>query len=156
MPHPNMVNAGYNIVPKNGGILHQITAGAGNDNTEQNGPSIDRLGHDSATVVLLGRANLTASKTLALSCTLQHSTDGSTWADAPAENQPANQSGGGAIATVSTTGDSNFLAEYDVNLRGLNQYMRVQFTGDLSASGTDIATIACLVMLAGSRRLPST
>jgi hypothetical protein len=156
MSHASILNSGAYTSPRNGGTLATITAAAGQDNVEQNGPSIDRLGYGSATIAFATRSALTAAKTLTIAATLQDSADGSTWADAPAENQPGGVAGGGTVGTVTTTGDSHDCVQYDVNLRGLKQYIRVQYTADLSHSGTDTATVACLVILGGPTELPVT
>lgn len=154
MADPRMLNVGSYIAPRNAGALATITAAAGNDNVEQNGPSIDRLGYDSAVIAILSRATLTGGQTLALSVTLQDSSDGSTFADVAAEHQPGGIAGGGVLATLSTAGDNHYLSEYSVNLRGLRQYVRVQFTGNLSAGATDTATIACVMILGGAQTMP--
>ena len=102
MPHPSRVSIGeYLKAPA--GITAQslIVAGSGTDNQETSGAGVDRTGFDSAVIYVAAEAVLAASKTLTCKLTVQHSPDNSTWADAPAAQQPA----GGANTTGLTLTD---------------------------------------------------
>ncbi len=44
--------------------------------------------------------------------------------------------------------------EIDVDLSGFNRYVRVKFTPDMSATGTDTAELAAVAILAGQAELP--
>lgn len=154
MGHPSRLNVGGMVAVRNGGVVETITAAAGNDGVEINGQGVDRLGYDSAVLAVLVRANLTASKTAAISLTIQESDDNSTFTDVAAEFQPGATAGGGVIATHSTTGDQHYVTEHNINLRGLKRYVRGQVTSDLSAGATDKSTVAMTWVLGGGDTLP--
>jgi hypothetical protein len=62
-----------------------------------------------------------------------------------------------ATGTVIATGAGTFTGckEYDVDLQGAKQYVRINFTPDLSAANTDTAAVAGVAVFGGSELLPA-
>lgn len=136
---------------KLGVVIPTITAAGTGDNTEVDGPSIDRQNATSMSVAIVAKAVLAATKTLVVKATVQDSADGVTFADVAAALQP----GGAANSTVMTltggAGGSTESGVYQlgVNLSSLKRYVRIQVLPDLNATGTDTATVAGVVSLGG-------
>lgn len=124
----------------------QITAGDANDGVAQNGPAIDRLGYDSAVLVVPVSAALAEAATLTINARLQESADGSTgWVDIP----------GAVTSNLVLTGGvggstESGLLELNVNLRPCKRYVRAVITGDLSAATTDTQRFGAVLILGGS------
>lgn len=146
---PNDIDS--QLSQKLGVVIPTITAAGSGDNTEVDGPSIDRQNATSMSVAIVAQAALAATKTLVVKATIQDSADGSTFADVAAALQP----GGAANSTVLTltggAGGSTERGVYQlgVNLASLRRYVRVQVLPDLNATGTDTATLAAVVSLGG-------
>lgn len=136
---------------KLGVVIPTITAAGSGDNTEVDGPSIDRKDANSMSVAIVAQAVLAATKTLVVKATIQDSANGSSFDDVPAALQP----GGAANSTVMTlTGASGGSTErgvyqLGVNLSSLRRYVRIQVLPDLNATGTDTATVVGVVTLGG-------
>lgn len=124
-------------------ILHRpstLTAAGTGDNTEVTGPDIDlsALGNPKSLSVSIGFiTTLTATKTLTLKNVriLAGETASPTdvFATATASVVVATGPGGG--------GSRYGCYRFDVDLSGAGRYCRLQFTPDLSASGTDTAEV---------------
>ena len=136
---------------KLGVVIPTITAAGSGDNTEVDGPSIDRKNATSMSVAIVAKAVLAATKTLVVKATVQDSADGTSFEDVAAALQP----GGAANSTVMTlTGASGGSTEsgvyqLGVNLASLRRYVRIQVLPDLNAANTDTATLAGVVSLGG-------
>ena len=134
--------------------IHNSVAGAGTDNAEQNGAFVDRKDYTSVDVYLAFTATLAAAATLTLVANLQDSADGS--------NGIADFTLGGKSvpSTVIATGPGGggtvtglvYLGRWDLTMA--KRFVRVQFTTDLSASGTDTASVAAFYSFNGGRELP--
>lgn len=133
-----------------------LTAGGTGDNTAVTGLTIDRQAcgmPQNAVFSLAYQATLAAGQTLSIkSVGLEHSADGSTWvAYTPPGGVPASP---GAVATGQTGGSTERgVARVAAILSGANRYVRLNWTPDLSAAGTDTATVAAIATMAGFDRL---
>lgn len=131
-----------------------LTAGGTGDNTAVTGITVDRVPGGvpffSARILIAYSAVLAATKTLTLkSVKVEHSDDGSTWADYLTFTDP------GVVATGQSGGSTEKgVLELAVDLTSAKKYVRVDYTPDLSASGTDTATVVTILDLAGADRLP--
>lgn len=141
----------------NFGALHKVvccgaataTAAGTGDNTAVTGATIDRLGYNSVTFAIAYRTTLTAAKTLGFAAEYQESSDGSNWDTATALQ---------ALTTAETGAATNEKGEveFDLDLGGKKQYIRFNFTPDLSHSGTDTVDCAAIAILGGAETLPAT
>jgi len=135
------------------------TAAGTGDATAVTGATIDRLDSNtgslagSAVVSFLFSTTLAATKTLSIgSVYVYQSSDASTW-DSTAYYT---QTSPGVVATGATGGSTvTGVSSFSVDLLLAKRYIRVVFTPDISATGTDTATIVAEVTLAGFDRLPS-
>lgn len=130
-----------------------VTAGGGGDNTEVVGVILDRaaLGFPQSCVVAIPfTATLAANQTLAIAWDMDEG-DASNLSDAEVLISAAAQvvatgpAGGG---TVTGTFEAN------VKLGGAGRYVRLNFTPNLSASGTDTAALSAVIAFGGADRLP--
>ncbi len=130
-----------------------LTAGGTGDATAVTGVSIDRFGFDGGGIAgslvagILYDATLTSGATLTMDWEVQHSADASTWETLDSGSETV------ATGTDSVTAFADLL-EIDVDLTPANRYVRLVFTPDLSASGTDTATAQAAGFFAGFDRLP--
>jgi hypothetical protein len=129
-----------------------IVAGGAGDNAEVDCAYIDRRGFASLKAVIAYTATLQAGETLKIAANLQHDADGvgvgTDFGDALASTTVATGPGGGGIRTG--------VIELDFDLTGASRYTRLQFTPNLSASGTDVAELSALYILAGATDDPVT
>ena len=140
-----------------------ITAGAGNDGSEVDGLTVDRLGGattagetrlsdrgQSAAVVVGYSATLASDETLTIAATLQDSPNGSAWTDIPDGADVSD------VITDPTTGATYTGAMVfrfpDFHLR--DRYVRGQFTATLSASGTDTCIYGAVLVVGNLQELP--
>lgn len=130
-----------------------LTAGGTGDATTVTGTTIDKYGFDGGGLPgalaagIAFEATLTSGETLSLGWTVQHSADGSDWSDLA--------TGSETVATgTSTTTTFSDVAEIGVDLAPAERYVRLNFTPDLSADGTDTATAVAAGFFAGFDRLP--
>jgi hypothetical protein len=141
------------IAVKNAAGPAAMTAGGAGDNTLVTGIIIDRaaLGWpQSAELVIPFTATLAASATLSVAVTLQHS-DASDMSGAGTFDSIANA----AVAT-GPAGGGTVVGETvkAVSLAGAKRYLRLNFTPDLSAAGTDTARVGAILAFGGNNRLP--
>lgn len=136
-----------------------LTAGGAGDNVEVDGPSINRIttaggvcDHLTFIVQALVAGIVAADATLSLKGTLQDSADGSSFSDVSATLQPSGAAEGLIGSAISVDGSS--VSEFTADCRGLRQFVRLQLKPDLSAAGTDTATVSAIAILAGSHKLP--
>jgi len=123
-----------------------IVAGGAGDNTEVDRAYVDRRGFASLKAVIAYTATLQAGETLKIAANLQDDADGAgvgtDFGDALASATVATGPGGGGTRTG--------VIELDFDLSGANRYTRLQFTPNLSASGTDVAELSAVYILAGA------
>lgn len=144
---------GSEIVAKYAAAPASLTAGGAGDNSEVTGVVIDTaaLGPRCNSVVfaLAARAVLTQDKKLTVSAKIEHSEDGqSNWSDLVP-----------SATVIELTGDyqgSTELGDAKVktSLEYANRYIRLKFTPDLNASGTDTATVQSVALFGGPERMP--
>lgn len=129
-----------------------IVAGGAGDNTEVDRAYVDRRGFASLKAVIAYTATLQAGETLKIAANLQDDADGAgvgtDFGDALASATVATGPGGGGTRTG--------VIELDFDLSGANRYTRLQFTPNLSASGTDVAELSAVYILAGATDDPVT
>lgn len=131
-----------------------VTAGGGGDNAAVTGVIIDRAARgfpQSAVLAIPFTATLAATQTLTIAYTVQ-------------EGQQANlsdaatlQSGDPVVVATGPAGGGVVTGEFlvDVPLGAAGQYIRANFTPNLSASGTDTAALSAVLVLGGMDRLPA-
>jgi hypothetical protein len=134
-----------------------ITAGAGNDGVEVNGPVFDRLSTGrglgkSCKLVIFGVATLAAAATLTITANLQDDT-ALAFNAAPADLETVYP------VTIVRTGavtNGTFRAELDIDIQGAKRYIRAQITANLSAASVDTCAIAAVFVLGGQQNYPAT
>lgn len=145
--HPSRNNISAFIKTMACGLASAVAAGTG-DATAVTGATIDRKGYGSAQLVVSYKTTLTADKTLSVAAEIQESADGNTW-DTAVELYGA---------TVLKTGAAtNAVGEKRtaIDLSGYKRYVRINFTPDLSHSGTDTAIVAADLVLGGADEVPA-
>lgn len=136
-------------VTNNSGAPIAITAGGTGDNTAVTGFTIDRQDYDSVSFLILWVAALANTESLDLnSVEYQESDDGSSWDTAVSLQDDK------TLATSSGGTNESGVEKIDLSLRGKKRYIRLNFTPDLSASGTDTAVLGAVAVLGGDRVLP--
>jgi hypothetical protein len=148
-------NIGALITGKFARIPAVITAGAGNDGVEVNGPALDLLAltkkYHSCKVMIVWEAAIGASESLSIAANIQTSSVsnfGSDTADlSPAFPSAIVQAGGGG-------GTFQGVTEFSVPLVGAKQYIRLQLTADLSRANTDTVAIAAVFVMGGADQNP--
>lgn len=135
-----------------------VTAGGTGDNTAVTGTTLDRfaLGGGSLPLtvefVLAWTATLAANKSLTFkNLKVEQSSDGSNW-DSTAY---ATFTDPGAVATSAGGGTVTGVTKVGLDIKGAKRYIRFDWTPDLTASGTDTATVVAMAVLAGFDRLPA-
>jgi hypothetical protein len=130
-----------------GGEASIVAAGAG-DNTEVNGPWIDREGFESLVASIGFTTTLTAAQTLALLGNLQDADD--------IAGTGAADFGAALSSTVVATGAGTVVGtqSMDFSLAGARRYVRVQWTPNLSAGATDTARLMAQYVMGGAVRSP--
>jgi hypothetical protein len=140
-------------------IPETITAGAGNDGSEVDGPWINVKGTDGegieahgAAVLLCWSATLADTETLTVGpMNLQDATDIS--GTGAADFGPTTAAA--VVATASGAQTLNGVTMHKVKeFNGNRGYVRLQSTVDLSATGTDTVDVAAILVLGGSAELP--
>lgn len=154
---------GAYIITKNAFNPATHTAGSSlNDGIEANGVSIDRNNTTpDTTLYLSGKVSipvsysLAAAETVTVASNLQHSSNGSTWADLSDKDGStvASVVFGTTAATAAQTGD--VVHEYDVNLAKAKEFVRIQLTTTFSAGSADTADIAGVLVMGGPDRTPA-
>lgn len=136
----------------------QITAGAGNDGVNVDGPSFDRLAKQGAAngkapqsvkVAIHYSCALASGETCVITGTLQDSADNSTFATFKT-NADAD-----TITVTATTAAPSGVLVGDYNLETAEQYVRLRLNSNLSAATTDTSTIGSVGVLSGMDRLPA-
>lgn len=131
------------------GAASATAAGTG-DATEVDGAYIDRQDHLSAKLVISYTATLQQDETLTIAANMQDASDSSGTGVADYGTAYAAT----VVATGGTGGSTETgTVELDVDLAAAKQYVRAQFTPDLSASGTDTAIVSAVLIL-GPNSIP--
>jgi len=138
-------------------INKTATAGSTGDATEVDGAWVDRALTDygialSAKLTIAYTTALAGGETLTFAVQMQD--------DALGDGADPTDVLSAVAASVAATGDSGGSTEtgtidIDLDLSGLRQFFRAQVTPNLSASGTDTAEWAAVIMLYGGDRQPS-
>lgn len=125
-------------------------AGGTGDNTAITGATINRLGYSSAQFAVVAKAVLAEGKTLSLAAAYQESSDGSNW-DTAVTLQAS------TVALTGGTGGSTEMGvvKFDLPLVARKQYIRLNITPDLNATGTDTFQVGAVAILGGADRLPA-
>ena len=127
--------------------LTALTAAGSGDNTAIEGTSIDLTAlpthAQSVCFVLLAKATLTADKTLVVTGKVQYSSNGTDWTDAASA---------ATLITITATGSASARLGFDLT-KG-SKYVRVYVTPDLSASGTDTASVWGAAVFGGLTEVP--
>jgi hypothetical protein len=152
-PHTNSIGEFVDAVAAAAGT-RGVAAGSG-DNTEVVGITIDRASYGyakSAVVAIVGSATLASGETLTLKNIAFEHDDDSAFGSGADLTTVAN-----AVVDTGLSGGTthNFTKEFNVDLAGAERYVRITFTPDLSASGTDTFTLAAVMVLGGQSQLPA-
>lgn len=156
-------NIGAFVVGRLARIPEVITAGAGNDGVEVNGPFWSRKTgtriHNSVKILIVWNAVLTAAKTLTLAANLQDADDSGGTNVADFGSATSSKGGGSEIlasAVVATgAGTVPGVSEFSVDLTGAREWLRLQSTADLSNTVTDTVAIAAIAVLGPADELPA-
>lgn len=145
-------NVGSLLTARLASAFTSVTAAGTGDATAINGTSFDRQSLNlprSCVFTTLFSATLAATKTLSLTTVIQHSDDGSTWA--------AYQSEAATVVATGPTGGGTVSGQHSiaVALGSAKRYVRAVVTPDLSASGTDTATVVESAVFGGENPLPA-
>lgn len=143
-------NIGERISVRRAGANAAATAGGTGDNTAVTGVIIDRmaLGNPMSVVAaILYTTTLGSVETFSLAWTLQHGDD-SGLSDA------ATFASAGSAVVATGAGTLTGQLEASVALKGAKRYLRLNYTPNLSASGTDTAACAPVLVFGGADRLP--
>jgi len=147
-----MRNIGAFIMAVFADMIPNIVAGSGTDNVESDGEYINRVGYESAQVVITWTATLAEAATLSIAANVQDDSEGdgadvADFGDALANTVVATGGSGGSTETGTTV--------LNVNLEEAKAYIRTQVTADLSAANTDTAEVAVTVILGGAVEVPA-
>lgn len=148
------VSIAEQIIGLRAGANTTATAAGTGDNTEIVGTTFDlqTYGYPKSAAVLINfTTTLAASKTLTIkNFAFEHgsASNMSDTADlsAPADIVAATDSGSGSTLTG--------VVKYNVNLQGAKRYVRITYTPDLNATGTDTANVGAMIILANPQILP--
>lgn len=130
------------------------TAGGTGDNTLVTGLAIDRFAKSnplSVSFVARYKAVLAAAATLSLGWSVETAIDSAFTAPVVLAT------GASAVIDTGASGGSTQRGVFRIpcDLAGALQYVRLKFTPDLSASGTDTAEISVVAVLGGQDYLPA-
>ncbi len=127
------------------------TAGGAGNNVAVTGLTIDRVALNvprSVAFCIAFQASLSASQTLSILAPLiQHSPDGVTWTTLTTPTTP------GVVSTGAAT--NHGAVRIGADLSAAYRYVRLNWTPDLSASGTDTAEIIATALFAGTNHVPA-
>jgi hypothetical protein len=131
-----------------------FTAGGSGNNVQVVGVIVDRSAYDMPLSTAIGirwKATLQATQTLSLSWVLQHGTesnlgDASTFVSGGPTVVATGPAGGGTLEGV---------LQIPVDLGGAEEFLRFEFTPDLSASGTDTGEADATFVFGGQSEIPA-
>lgn len=138
------------IYPVGIGSSRAVAGGTGDDTAVENAVGVDTKDYNSALIVVSGSATLASTESLALTVsTTECDTLGGTYT---AKETVAND-----VTLVTSTGDTHTGAvAYAIDLDDYERFVKVSFTPDLSASGTDTSTLSCTLVLCNKTEQPVT
>ena len=156
-------NIGYSILTKLAGANSTAVAAGSGDATEINGDSIQRstLGsmYLSAQLAVQWRTTLASGATMTVAANIQDSADNVSWVDF---NAAASGFGGSseltaAVVATGPSGGGEVVGEtyLDVDLSGARDYVRAQYTPNLSAGSTDTAILSAAIVFGGAENGPA-
>jgi len=151
--HAAMSDIGALLAARYASAGVDVTAAGSGDATEVDGAWIDRRNYTSMKAVIVYTTTLQSGETLSVAANLQDASDSS--------GTGAADFGDALTSTVQATGESGGstetgVVELDFDLSAADRYVRLQFTPDLSASGTDTAELAAVYIIGGSNENPVT
>lgn len=158
-------NIGAYLAVKDGGASGEITAGGSGDATEVDGKTVDLLGLSAkfrSAVLVFGAVqasgDIANTKVCSVTANLQDSADGSTWTDFTPTGESAVNIVSAQTIITGDGGATIISGTYAkaVDLSAARRYVRCQFTPDLSATGTDTATVQLTWVLGGGDQGPTT
>jgi hypothetical protein len=157
MSFATMKNIGAFIKAVRAAANTAVTAGGAGDNAAVTGVTIDRLALNlpmSAVFAIAWTATLAAAATLTFKNVVIEHGAASNMSDA-ATFATLEDGTGTVIQAGGAGGTFADCKEYDVDLQGAKQYVRIKFTPDLSAANTDTAALAAVAVFGGSQVLPA-
>lgn len=129
------------------GASSAVAAGTG-DATAVSGPCIDVSGYESAKFVITYKTTLGAAETLTFAVEYQQvDTDATAFETAVVVKAATVAKTGAVTAGIGTV-------EYDIPLHDKKRYFTINFTPNLSASGTDTAVFSGVLLLTGANKNP--
>lgn len=135
------------------GARTTATAGGSGDDTEVTGDAFYRKGIHSMRVGFAIDGTITANQTLTIKdISIEHSSDkgvADAWAEIDTDLLPSPDD-----LVVAGAGAARYAAGFPLRLRAAKDYIRVKYTPDLSASGTDNVGIAPLGTVAAAVEIP--
>ncbi len=152
---------GAHLAARANGAVFATAAGTG-DATEVDGTFLDRTGFLTCVAIITWEATLADTETLSIAANLQDASDGAGAGAADYGPAFANAIVGTGL-TGGTTERGVVVLEINLiadavpagDIRVCDQFVRIQFTPDLSASGTDTAVISGTIVFAGADTLPA-
>ena len=133
-----------------GELNYALVAGAATDNDEQETAVVDRLGFNSGSVFIPWAATCTDKKKLTVTVKRYQSADGTNF-DAAETIQAATDVFTAADPALAATG----IIRVDEDWSSLKRYVKYGVTADLSASQTDTASYAVVVVKGGATERPA-
>lgn len=146
MANPNISQIGSFLTPR-GASGDNFTSGAGHDNVAVTFPSCDRLDYESATVLIAGIVNVSATFFLKDTIQLQDSADNSNWNTAVTLKAAAN--------LVAGAFNGGFQDRFDLNLAQYNRYVRLVLTLQLTKGSIDTVAYGACFILGGAVQKPA-
>ena len=132
------------------GSSRAVAGGTGDNTAVEVSAGIDTANYSSALVIVTGSATLANTESLALTVT-------TTECDTLGGSYTAKETLADAVTLVTSGGATHVGAvAYAIDLDDYERYVKVSFTPNLSASGTDTSTLACTLLLCDSKTLPIT
>lgn len=134
------------------GDVMSITAGAGSDNIAYSSAEFDTAMYNTMLIMVSGEATLAEGETLKVTVKVTESaTSGGSFTDAETLATTA------TIATGGSGGSTeDGVVAYTVDISQYARYQIVEVTPDLSASGTDTATLVSSIILTDGIETPET
>ena len=144
-----MRNNANNLKPIPASALTSVTAGGSGDATKVTGTSIERSGFYGGLLNIVANVTIADTKTLAYAVEIQESPDNSTWATAVVLQAET-------VVFTSDGGDTNTRVNVPlvVDLNSYGKYVRFNITPNLSASGTDTASVTADLIVTDSNESP--
>lgn len=138
------------LYPVGIGSSRAVAGGTGDNTAVVNAAGIDTKNYNSALIIVSGSTTLANTESLALTvATTECATLGGSYT---AKETVAN-----AVTLVTSTGDTHTGAvAYAIDLDDYKRFVKVSFTPNLSASGTDTSTLSCTLVLCNKTEQPVT